>query len=201
VPARYEAAIAAIDAANADDPHTLVVDGRARPKEQGHAEMMTAWVQRLDPSADDAQLLAARAHHLRRWISPRTDFEAGRAGYLRWRRAQQVRQAGEVAELLSGCGYPPEVVERVQSIIRKEHLRTDPAVQVHEDALCLTFLETQLRGLDEQLGDDHTIEVLRKTWEKMSDQGRDEALGLELAASERSLLERALGSSSGDLGR
>ena len=112
---RFGAAVAAIDAANAEDPHTLVVDGRTRPKEQVHAEMMTAWVRRLDPGADEAQLLAARAHHLRRWVSPRTDFEPGRAGYLRWRKAQQLRQASEVGELLSGCGYPPEVVDRVQS--------------------------------------------------------------------------------------
>ena len=77
---RFAAAIAAIDQANADDPNRLVVDGVARPKEQAHAEMMTAWVRRLDPDADEAQLLAARAHHLRRWTLPRTDYPDGRAG-------------------------------------------------------------------------------------------------------------------------
>src|SRR5262249_23187330 len=137
---RFAAAIAAIDAANADDPNTIVVNGLERPKEQAHAEMMTAWVTRLDPDADDAQLPAARAHHLRRWTSPRADFPEGRAGYLRWRTQLKARHAEDVGAILTSCGYPPETVERVGSIIRKEHLRTDPATQTHEDALCLTFL-------------------------------------------------------------
>ena len=40
---RLKAALAAIDQANADDPHTIEVDGQARPKEQAHAELMTEW--------------------------------------------------------------------------------------------------------------------------------------------------------------
>jgi Domain of unknown function (DUF4202) len=191
---RFEAAIAAIDAANADDPHTIVVRGVERPKEQAHAEMMTAWVRRLDPDADDAQLLAARAHHLRRWTSPRTDYPAGRAGYLRWRTALKARHADEVAVILTSCGYDPATIERVQTIIRKDHLRTDPATQTHEDGLCLTFLETQLAGVGDQLGEEKTIEVVRKTWAKMSPQGQQVARTLDLAPTQRDLLERAIGS-------
>ena len=65
---RFARAVAAIDDANADDPNTITVDGVERPKELAHAEMMTDWVRRLDPDASNAQLLAARAHHLRRWV-------------------------------------------------------------------------------------------------------------------------------------
>lgn len=83
---RFEQAVAAIDAANADDPDTLVWAGEERPKEQLHAELMTRWVRRLDPEATEAQLLAARAHHLRRWALPRGEYPEGRAGYLRWRK-------------------------------------------------------------------------------------------------------------------
>jgi hypothetical protein len=190
---RFEAAIAAIDAANADDPQTLVVRGVVRPKEQAHAEMMTAWVRRLDPDADEAQLLAARAHHLRRWTSPRTDYPAGRAGYLRWRTALKARHAEDVAAILEGCGYDPATIERVQAIVRKDHLRTDPATQTHEDGLCLTFLETQLAGVGDQLGEEKTLEVVRKTWAKMSPRGREAAGTLDLATTQRDLLERAIG--------
>jgi hypothetical protein len=189
---RFAAAIAAIDAANADDPNTIVVDGVERPKEQAHAEMMTAWVRRLDPDADEAQLLAARAHHLRRWVSPRRDYPEGRAGYLRWRTALKARHADDVGALLAATGYDEATIERVQAIVRKDHLRMDSATQTHEDALCLTFLETQLAGVGEQLGDDKTIEVVRKTWAKMSPRGQAAALALELPATQRDLLERAL---------
>ncbi len=192
---RFAAALAAIDLANASDPNRLVVDGVSRPKEQAHAELMTAWVQRLDPSADEAQLLAARAHHLRRWELPRQSYPEGRRGYLAWRTELKARHARDVGEILSEVGYPPDTVERVGQIIRKEHLRTDPAVQVHEDALCLTFLETQLTELGVQLGEPKALDVLGKTLAKMSPAGRDQIAGLRLAPDERALLERAGGAS------
>lgn len=190
--ARFSAAIAAIDAANADDPTVIVVDDVSRPKELAHAELMTAWVRRLDPQADEAQLLAARAHHLRRWAVPRDSYPEGRAGYLRWRRDQNARHAAEVGEILDGCGYGRDTVERVAGIVRKEHLADDPAVQVHEDARCLVFLATQFAPVADRLGEAKTIEVLRKTLPKMSDAGRRAALELPLGPAEAALLERAL---------
>jgi hypothetical protein len=189
---RFEAAIAAIDAANADDPHTLVVAGVERPKEQAHAEAMTAWVLRLDPEAEEAQLLAARAHHLRRWSLPRSDFPEGRAGYLRWRTELKRRHAEEVATILAGCGYDEATIEHVQHIVRKESLRTDPQVQTHEDALCLVFLETQLTPLADQLGDDKVVEVLRKSLVKMSPEGRAAAADLAYSPRERALVVQAV---------
>lgn len=187
----FDAAIAGIDAANSQDPNTIVFEGLERPKEQLHAELMTDWVRRLDPDADEAQLLAARAHHLRRWAIPRSDEPEGRAGYLRWRARLKERHAVEVAAILEGCGYDEATIERVQRIIRTEGLRSDPVVQTHEDALCLVFLQTQLEELADDLGDDKTVEVLRKTARKMSDAGRAEALALDLGPRGRQLLERA----------
>lgn len=189
---RLVAAIAAIDEANSLDPNVLRIDGRDRPKEQAHAEMMTAWVERLDPEAEEAQRIAARAHHLRRWTLPRTDYPDGRAGYLRWRTALKGQHAEEVGEILVRCGYEPAEIDRVQRIIRKQDLRTDPAAQTHEDALCLTFLQTQFDELAAKLGDERTVEVVRKTLAKMSDRGRAEALALALSPSEVALVERAL---------
>ena len=190
--ARLSAAVAAIDEANALDPNVLVIDGVERPKEQAHAELMTAWVERLDPDADEVQLIAARAHHLRRWTLPRTDYPDGRAGYLRWRTALKAQHAEEVGEILVRCGYEPAEIDRVQRIIRKQDLRTDPATQTHEDALCLTFLQTQFDELAAKLGDERTVEVVRKTLAKMSDRGRAEALALALSPSEVALVEQAL---------
>jgi hypothetical protein len=188
---RLARAIAAIDAANADDPHTIVVNGVERPKELAHAELMTAWVRRLDPAADEAQLLAARAHHLRRWALARTDYPEGRAGYLRWRTELRNRHADDVAAILDECGYDDAVVDRVRRIVRKERLRDDPQVQTHEDALCLVFLETQFGAVADQLGEDKTVDVVRKTLAKMSDAGREAAAALPLSPRERALLVRA----------
>jgi hypothetical protein len=189
---RLDAALAAIDAANADDPATIVVDGVPRPKEQTHAEMMTSWVQRLDPGASELQLLAARAHHLRRWAIPRDSYPEGRSGYLRWRTALKKQHASDVGEILAASGYAADEIERVQQIVRKDGLGTDPAVQTHEDALCLVFLETQLLDLARDQGDDKTVEIIRKTVKKMSEQGIEAALALSLPPDAVTLVQRAL---------
>src|SRR4051812_23542962 len=97
---RLDRAIAAVDAANARDPNTIELDGEARPKELVHAELMTDWVRRLDPDPSEEQLIAARAHHLRRWALPRDSEPRDRAGYLRWRTALRRRHAEDVAEIL-----------------------------------------------------------------------------------------------------
>jgi hypothetical protein len=193
---RLARALAAIDAANADDPHTIIVDGVERPKEQAHAELMTAWVRRLDPDASDAQILAARAHHLRRWTLPRDEFPKGRAGYLRWRAKLKRQHADEVGRILADASYDQDTTERVQQIVRKEGLGHDPQVQVHEDALCLVFLQTQLADVADQLGDDKTIDVLRKTARKMSPAGLAAAETLALSDQPRRLLAEALAGSS-----
>lgn len=189
---RFERAIAAIDRANLDDPHVVMVDGQTKPKELAHAELMTEWVRKLDPAATQVQLLAARANHLRRWTVPRSSFPDGRSGYLRWRQTLSRQHAEEVSTILSACGYDPATIERVEQIVRKERRATDPQVQTHEDALCLTFLQTQFSELATRLGEEKTVGVVRKTLAKMSDHAKDEALALPLAPEERRLVELAL---------
>jgi hypothetical protein len=174
------AAFAAIDAANADDPHTVVVRGAERPKELAHAELAVEWIHRLVPEPSDALLLAARAHHVRRWEIPRASQPEGRAGYLRWKRLLQQHHAEVAARVLGEVGIDPATVERVQALVKKERLKSDPEVQALEDALCLVFVETQFGELTEQLGDDHMVEVVAKTLRKMTPGGREAALGLPL---------------------
>jgi hypothetical protein len=170
-PDRLVGAIAAIDAANQDDPNRISVRGEMRPKELAHAELVTEWVKRLRPDPSEALLLAARAHHLRRWTSVRTSYPEGRAGYLRWRRDQSQRQAADVGALLDEAGYDELTIERVQAIMRKRDLSSDPDVQALEDAMCLVFLETQCDELASRLDRPHMVEVLRKSMAKMSAEG------------------------------
>ncbi|MDE2746452.1 MAG: DUF4202 domain-containing protein [Chloroflexota bacterium] len=179
--------MAAIDAANADDPYTLEIDGAALPKEQTHAEMMTRWVQELDPRASEELLLAARAHHIRRWMIPRSTFPAGRAAYLRWRRALHAVHAELTAAILEECGYPRRSVERVAALVAKADLLQagDPDAQTLEDALSLVFLDTQLEPLLDDLDDRQLRRALGRTWRKMSPNGQ--AAAMKLALSDRAI--------------
>lgn len=190
---RFAGAVAAIDAANAEDPNRLVVEGTPRPKELVHAELVTGWVRRLRPDASEELLLAARGHHFRRWTVPRASYPSGRAGYLKWRRDLHDRHARELGELLAEHGYSPPVVARVGAIVRKERLRHDDEVQTLEDALCLTFLQTQLGDVAARLDDeDKMASILAKTAAKMSATGLAAAAELDLDDTGRALLRRAL---------
>ena len=186
------AVIAAIDAANAEDPTIVEVRGRRGPKELLHAQRMTDWLLELCPDADAAQQVAARAHHLRRWEHPRRAQPPGRAGYLRWRTAAKAAHAEAVGAILAAHGADEPMVSRVGAIVRKEGLGTDPAVQAHEDALCLVFLETQLDDVVAELGEDKATEVLRRTVAKMSPAARVASRGVELGGTGRRVLAAAL---------
>lgn len=182
-PDRFDRAINAIDAANADDPFTLLVDGQPQPKEQTHAEMMTRWVRELDPDASEELLLAARAHHIRRWMIPRSTFPAGRSAYLRWRRALHSVHAELAAAILEECGYPRSSVERVAALVAKADLLQagDRDAQTLEDALSLVFLDTQLEPLLNDLDERQLRRALGRTWRKMSPVGQAAARRLPLS--------------------
>ena len=183
--------LAAIDAANEDDPDRVVVAGEERPLQQTLGRIASEWVDRLDPDATPAQRLAARAHHLRRWELPRDSFPDGRSGYLRWRTAAKTQHAKDVVRLLQEHGWDDATVEEARRLVRKEGLGRDPDVQVHEDAVCLAFLTVQLDEAAELMGD-KTVGVLRRTAAKMSDQGLAHAAELPLSDEGRALLEAAL---------
>jgi Domain of unknown function (DUF4202) len=190
---RFEEARAAIDAANADDPHRF--DDEPRALVQGR--LAEAWVVRLDPNASSALRLAARAHHLRRWVVPRSSYPDGRAGYLRWRRDQKDRHASELRTILERAGIESAVVDRAATIVAKVGLGTDPELQVFEDSVCLTFLETQLDDTADRLDHDRMIAVIAKTLTKMSEEAKAVALTIDLDARARELLASAAERSEG----
>ncbi|MCY4109833.1 MAG: DUF4202 domain-containing protein [Chloroflexi bacterium] len=190
---RFIKAIELIDRANAGDPVRIVVHGEERQKELAHSELMTRWVERLRPDAGDELLIAARAHHIRRWEIPRSSYPAGRKAYLQWRTALHRFHAEATGEILTKVGYEQDFIERVQRIVSKHNLRRDAEVQTLEDALCLVFLETQSSDLRNEHGDEKVLEILVKTLKKMSDRAKELALELEMPKEDRGLLERAVG--------
>jgi hypothetical protein len=188
----YEAAVAAIDTANAADPNTVTVRGSVQPLALVHGELAAEWVGRLTADPSEPLLLAARAHHLRRWEVPRTTYPEGKAGYLRWRRDQKQRHAADVEQIMHDAGCSTEAISRTQELIRREHLATDPEAQVVEDAACLVFIETQLAAMEPRFEHGHLLEVIRKTARKMSPAGLAAVGEMSLGEREQALLGEAL---------
>ncbi|MDP2289705.1 MAG: DUF4202 domain-containing protein [Actinomycetota bacterium] len=189
---RFDAAVAAIDAANAADPTVIEVRGAEHPLAQVHGRLAAEWVAQLHSDARESWLLAARAHHLRRWELPRTHYPDGKAGYLRWKRDQRQRHGRDVGELLVRVGYDAETIERVQALVRRDNLATDPGSQAVEDAACLVFIETQLADIAGKLDHHHLIDVIRKTAKKMSPAALAAVAHIPLGEAEQSLLAAAL---------
>jgi hypothetical protein len=191
---RKSRAIAAFRAANAEDPVTLAVGGVVRPKELVEAERLSAWVKRLEPAPSEALELASHCQHLRRWSLPRSDYPEGRIGYLTWRKALARRHADQAADILRSVGYDEVVIEEVRRINLKQGLHQNADVQTMEDALCLSFLEHELAEFASKHDDTKLIDIIRKTWRKMSERGRARALELAPSLPSRSaeLVTRAL---------
>lgn len=189
----YATAVAAIDAANAADPNPVTVRGSTEPLALVHGRLAAEWVEHLATDPGEPLLIAARAHHLRRWEVPRSTYPDGKAGYLRWRRDQKQRHATDVAEILRSAGFDDVAVARTQELIRRDHLATDPDAQVVEDAACLVFIETQLAAIEAQFEHEHLLDVIRKTARKMSPAGLDAVGTMALGDRELALLGEALG--------
>ena len=191
-PTRFETAIARFDAANAEDPNTEEVDGVSHPKELLYAQRMTAWLDKLAPDASEPLRLAARAQHIRRWAIPRRDYPMTRTGYLRWRTTLYRFHADTAGDILRQVGYDDATVAAVQSLLRKERLKRNADMQCLEDVVCLVFLESYFANFAPQYDEQKVIDILRKTWRKMSPQGQSAARRLALPPAAQVLLEKAL---------
>ena len=123
----------------------------------------------------------------------RTEYDADRRGYRQWRSDLAQMHARTAREVLTDVGFDDETIARVETLIRKIGLARDPEVQLFEDAICMVFFELDYADLVRKLDDAKLIDVLRRTWAKMSPRGREAALALSAGMNdrERRLLEAA----------
>jgi hypothetical protein len=189
---RFTAATAQIDAANAADPNREALEGREEPKELLYSRRMSDWLMRLAPDASEELCLAAHGQHICRWTIPRSSFPMDRAGYLRWRNECKRMHAEKLREILHNVGYDDPTINRVQSLVRKERLKADPETQLLEDVVCLVFLENYFADFSRQHNEAKLIDIVRKTWKKMSPRGHEAALKLPLSPDCGAIVEKAL---------
>jgi Domain of unknown function (DUF4202) len=188
----FDRARALIDAAHAADP-TRTADGRAA--ELVYADNVEKWIMRIVPSADAALRIAARCQHLERWLVPRATFPLGKAGYLAWRRSLYVKQAECARRLLSEAGVAPPVAADIAIWVSKTGLRTNAGTQALEDAAVLVFLESEIQAFTAQHAEyprEKFVDILRKTWRKMSPRAHELALAMDLPAAVADLVREAL---------
>lgn len=181
--------LAGIDTANSADPNR---EGD-QPRELLYGRRMSAWLARLRPDADAALQIAARAQHIRRWEHPRDTYPMDRKGYLTWRRDLYTFHATASGEIMAEHGATAEEIERVSFLLHKKKLYDDPDTQALEDAACLVFLEFHSAEFAAKTDREKVINILQKTWKKMSEAGHAQALALNLAPEVAALVGEALG--------
>lgn len=175
----YQAAIAAFDQANSEDPNLEVFEGNTYPKELLYAQRMTDMQERYAPEASEAVKLACRAQHIQRWKSLRSDYPMDKKGYMLWRTNLYKFHAETAGSLMKQVGYDDEMIARVKTIVGKKELKTNPETQLMEDVVDLTFLEHYLLDFAQKKSDyDEAkwIPIIKKTWDKMSERAHEFAL-------------------------
>lgn len=188
----YTKACQLINAAHAADPK-MAADGQ--PAEQVYADRMEAWVVRVVPAATPLLRLAARSQHLERWKVPRSTFPEGKTGYLNWRRSLYVKQAARAKELLLEAGVAAGEADEVVIWVSKTGLKTNAGTQALEDAACLVFLENEIEDFAAQHADypaEKFVDIIKKTWRKMSPAAQQAALGLNLPPGIAALVNAAV---------
>lgn len=187
----FEQAMTAIDALNAQDPRPDPYEA-GQTFESAYSQRMTRWLNHLEPAASEALQLAARAQHVARWRIPRAVYPMDRANYKRWRTDLAELHAETAGDILRQAGYDGETIERVQSLLKKKNLKTDPECQLLEDVICLVFLESYFAAFAAQHDEAKLIPILQRTWAKMSERGRQAALQLHLPPQLAKLVQKAL---------
>jgi hypothetical protein len=177
---RYARAIALFDAANSEDPRMdKGGDGKDVPYELLYAQRMTDMIDRFAPNASEAAKLAVRAQHIQRWKTPRESYPMDRTGYLQWRTGLYKFHADTAGRLMKEAGYDDESIEQVKMAVGKKGLKVNADTQLLEDTADLVFIEHYMLGFAGKKPDyseDKWLDIIRKTWKKMSTAAQEFAL-------------------------
>ncbi len=189
---KLQQAFQLFDAANQEDPNLETFQGQSYPKELLYAKRMTEQLNTFAPDASEALQLTARCQHICRWEIARDSYEMNREGYLRWRQELKKFHAKKAASILEKVGYSEDTIKRVRFLLEKKQLKKNEETQTLEDVVCLVFLEYYFEPFAAKHPEEKTIDILQKTWRKMSDKGQDAALKLNLSEDALDLVTKAI---------
>jgi hypothetical protein len=166
--AAFSNAIVLFDAANAQDPNL----DTGQPKELLYAQRMTEMIDRYAADASEVARLAVRAQHIRRWTVPRNSYPMTKEGYHAWRTGLYKFHAETAGELMQQAGYDEATIAQVRAAVGKRGIKVNPDTQMLEDVSSLVFIEHYMLGFAGQhaeYSEEKWLEIIRRTWKKMSD--------------------------------
>lgn len=189
---KFKTAVHLFDEANKSDPNTESLNGIDYPKELLYAIRMTDKLNQFEPNASEAVQLAVRCQHICRWEIPRESYEMNRNGYLSWRRELKKFHAVKASEILREVGYDEKLINKVTFLLEKKQLKKNSDTQLMEDIICLVFLEFYFENFSEKYSEKKLVDIIKKTWIKMSEKGRKSALDINYSKKPKELILRAI---------
>ncbi|MDB4297458.1 DUF4202 domain-containing protein [Flavobacteriaceae bacterium] len=189
---KFESAISLFDEANLKDPNKEEYKGTTYAKEYLYGLRMSNRMDIFMPDAPEALKLSARCQHICRWEIPRNTYPMDRVGYFKWRNELKKLHAEKAGAILTKCGYDNETIEQVQFVLLKKQLKKNELTQALEDVICLVFLEFYFDEFGVKHEEAKLIDIVQKTWAKMSEKGHEAALELPFSAEGLALVKKAL---------
>ncbi len=189
----FQNASAWIDAENAQDPNSETYQSNSYPKELLYSNRMYERLMDFYPNASEEIQIASKAQHICRWKMPRESYPMDRVGYLKWREELKKFHAQTTAEILEKAGYSPSFIDRVSFLIEKKLLKKDAETQLLEDVICLVFLEYYFDAFVQKHDREKMKNIILKTWNKMSENGHQEALKINFIEGNLQLIKESLG--------
>ncbi len=180
-----------IDRINAEDKQIEISDGQAYPKELIYGQRMSETLTLFEQSSETLQI-AVRAQHIKRWAIPRADYPMDRQGYLKWRTQLKIFHGDITAEIMEKSGYNESEIKEVRDLLMKKNLKSNINSQTLEDVACLVFLQYYIEDFISHKEEEMTINILRKTWSKMSENAHVLALKFEYSTEVSKLIGKAL---------
>ncbi len=194
-PDRLTAILNQIKEINAQDPNQdLDENGNSHPKELLYSERMLEALYDFVETPSEALQIAACAQHIERWTSPRSNFPEGKTGYKKWRTQLGVFHSERTAALMKEHDFDNRHIEQVKTLLQKRELKRNPETQALEDVICIVFVKHYLEAFAAKHSEEKLIDIIRKTWNKMSIEGQNAALKVSLSDSMMGLVSKALSS-------
>jgi len=184
----------AIDEVNSQDPNTVPFNNNNQAKELIYGHHMTECLTQYWPDASELLQIAVRGQHIKRWHLKRNEFDEGKTGYFKWRKALGKFHAQLTASIMLEQGYSEEQAKQTAAIIGKEQIKTHADTQTLEDVACLVFLQYYFDDFAAKYTGNEAkiIRIVQLTWKKMSKRGHEIALSLTLPDHLAKLVTKAL---------
>jgi hypothetical protein len=180
-----------MDRRNECDPNSELEAGINHPKELLYSQRMVTTLAQFSPNSSLELQIACRAQHIERWLYPRTAYEAGREGYLAWRKMLYSKHAEITASILLEQGASSESIELVQSIMEDKDTGNGESQRL-EDVACLVFLRYYFEPFIKKQSGEKLYTIVRKTWAKMSNEAHEFALKISFPEDQLAVLKKSL---------